>query len=299
MSYALRNTLIFALLLVLVIGGGGYWVFFHQKKELVKVEQRIVTVKGELETIGDVNAALAQLTAKLEAARERWRNLSKIIPPEDDPAETYAYLNQIMSAKGSAVTFNFMYKESGGNDALKWNRYQITEGAGTYGDLHGFLWRLEHQRRLYGIKKLGVVELRSTDETTGKPISRVAFDMELDAYVMPGVENVPSLAGQFVEFKPLSLNPFRPLIYEDLPPNKENLVEVDKSVLMGISGNVIYLRDHQKKSRTLNIGDRVYLGRLDRVDPLRGRAVFALNKGGVGETVVLSLTEPAETGEGE
>ena len=76
-------------------------------------------------------------------------------------------------------------------------------------------------------------------------------------------------------------------------------MEADKSELMGISGNVIYIRDHTKKPRTLSVGDRVYLGRLARVDATRGLATFELNEGGVGKTVILSLTAPANTGEGE
>jgi len=299
MSYAVRNTLIFVLLLLLVLGGGGWWVFMHQKKQLDGVNAQINAVRKEIQAIGDVKAALAADSTKLAAAKERWRVLPKVIPPDDDAATTYAYLNQIMSQPGSQVSLNFVKETAGGTSTLGWNRYQITAGAATYGDLYGFLWRLEHQRRLYGIKKMGLVELRDTDEKTGRPISRVAFEFVLDAYVMPGVEPPAPSGGEFSKFQPLRVNPFRPLLYEDLPPNKENLAEVDKSVLMGISGNVIYIRDHQKKNRTLAVGDRVYLGRLVSVDAKKGCAVFALDQGGVGETITLNLTEPGPEGEGE
>ena len=103
MSYAIRNTLVLAILFILVAAGGGYWVFSRQLGELKGIRQDQDEVSREIEEMGDVHAVLEEITAKLEEAKERWRHREKVIPPVDNPADTYAYLNRIVSRTGTAM----------------------------------------------------------------------------------------------------------------------------------------------------------------------------------------------------
>lgn len=299
MSNALRNTLILASVLVLVLAGGGYWVFGRQRGKIEEIRKEKAQVKTELDALGDVNANLILVAAKLDTAKTDWVNMPKLILPAEDPAGTYAYLNRIMSTAGSTVKLNFVYKGGGGDSLLQWNRYAISEGDATYNDLYGFLWRIENQRRLYRIENFTMSERREVDPDTGVQISRMAFGMDVLGYAMPGTEAPAALGEDFAELRGLKHNPFRPLVYEDIPPNTQNLVEVDKSQLMGITGRTIFIRDQVKKTVELTVGDKVYLGRLVKVDQTRGKAYFSLNKGGVGEDVVLTLGELPKSAQGE
>ena len=293
MSYAIRNTLVLAILFILVAAGGGYWVFSRQLGELKGIRQDQDEVSREIEEMGDVHAVLEEITAKLEEAKERWRHREKVIPPVDNPADTYAYLNRIVSRTGTAVRYNFRFRDSGGDSVLSWNRYDISDGYGSYARLYGFLWRLENQRRLYRIEELTVQEETLTDERTGQPRSRVRFNCQLMAYFMPGTDPHADEA-EFLRLTSLSRDPFRPLLYEDVPLNTENLLEVDKAQLLAIVGEMIYVRDQGGETRYLQLGDRVYLGHLAEVDHGNSRVMFVLNKAGLTDYVTLGLSGSAD-----
>lgn len=299
MSNALRNSLILTIVLVLVLGGGGYWVFGRQRGKIEELKKERTQVKKDLDALGDVNANLITIAAQLDTAKVDWQNMPKLILPAEDPAGTYAYLNRIMSTPGSTVKLNFVYKGGGGDSLLQWNRYSISEGDATYNDLYGFLWRIENQRRLYRIENYNMSERREVDPETGGQTSRMAFGMDLLGYAMPGTEPPAAQGEEFAELRGIKHNPFRPLVYEEIPPNTQGLVEVDKSQLMGIAGRTIFVRDQQKKTVELSVGGKVYLGRLVKVDQLKGKAYFSLNKGGVGEDVVLTLGVPPASAQGE
>ena len=81
-------------------------------------------------------------------------------------------------------------------------------------------------------------------------------------------------------------NPFYPIIHQ-LPPNSKDLPDVEKSRLVGISERNIYLVDQNGKVRTLDIGDKVYLGHLESIDTNDKSATFYLNKGGIFDKVTL------------
>ena len=53
--------------------------------------------------------------------------------------------------------------------------------------------------------------------------------------------------------------------------------------------NLAYLMDRSGEMHLLRRGDRVYLGRLDKIDIARNRVEFALNRGGIWQRRILSI----------
>ncbi len=84
-------------------------------------------------------------------------------------------------------------------------------------------------------------------------------------------------------------NPFYPLVRESLPPNKQGLVDVEKSSLRALTPSMAFVEDQAGKLITLGVGDKVYLGYLTEVNAATNVARFTLNKGGIVETVTLGL----------
>ena len=84
-------------------------------------------------------------------------------------------------------------------------------------------------------------------------------------------------------------NPFQALIQKELPPNRNNLLDVDKATLLGLIQSAAYFRDNTGRTRTLRIGDDVYLGKLTSIDPDNGTVEFTLNEGGFLRKVTLHL----------
>ncbi|MEM8558699.1 MAG: hypothetical protein AAGG50_12835, partial [Bacteroidota bacterium] len=83
-------------------------------------------------------------------------------------------------------------------------------------------------------------------------------------------------------------NPFYPLILEALPPNTDDLVDVEGNALVSVVGEVAVF-ERGGVLRSLRVGDRVYLGRIAAIDTEKARVVANLNRGGIRERVELDL----------
>lgn len=86
----------------------------------------------------------------------------------------------------------------------------------------------------------------------------------------------------------VSYNPFYPHVHA-VPGNTKNLVDVNRSKLIGLTVNSVFLLDQSGQMQTIKRGDEVYLGYLHGINPKHQIAVFRLNKGGVRGDVVLRV----------
>jgi len=82
---------------------------------------------------------------------------------------------------------------------------------------------------------------------------------------------------------------FYPLIRTEIPPNIRSLLDVQGAKLLALVPDGAFLADVRGNSFLLIEGDEVYLGYLTTIDYKWKKVTFVLNKGGVVETVVLSL----------
>jgi len=87
----------------------------------------------------------------------------------------------------------------------------------------------------------------------------------------------------------LAVDPFSPVIWAELPPNVEDLVEVERSDLKAVIPGKAFVLDQNNSIRTLSEGDEVYLGYVTRIFHEEGRIECTLNKGGIIESVELKI----------
>ena len=83
-------------------------------------------------------------------------------------------------------------------------------------------------------------------------------------------------------------NSFYPLVRTDLPPNDENLLDIEKSTLVSIIGDRAVF-DWEDRQYILAEGDAVYLGSIIKVDPKMAMVRARLNKGGMVDMVDVRL----------
>ena len=86
-------------------------------------------------------------------------------------------------------------------------------------------------------------------------------------------------------------NIFYPLIRDDIPPNTEELLDVQTAQLLALIPDGAYVSDASGKTHLLWEGDEVYLGYLTKIDSTTNDVKFVLNKGGVIEKVTLTLEQ--------
>ncbi|MCX7907798.1 MAG: hypothetical protein N2561_09745 [Bacteroidetes bacterium] len=301
MNTATRNTILLALLWLLISGVGvglTFWKLPEQLRRRKAEFEQLRRTGGKLEAL---RIEESQARAYYEQALARWDAQYKFIPVRLSTAEAMAYLNQLTPVGFERFDVRYEGTERIGNVAF--HKYSIS-GEGYFVYLYRFLWNLENSPPLYKVS-----ELQISDHSTIKPDRRsgrerlevmVKFSLRLWAYfteagglkppqrrpVLPPEALVPFRAAH---------NPFYPIILAQVPPNTEDLPDVERSELLGLGRDWVLLRDQHKRLHRLHIGDRVYLGHLLGVDPLAGLAVFQLDRGGIIDRVELDLRSSSVT----
>ena len=287
MSYALRNSIVIGVLLVLALGVGIYWIEMRWVEQIDVLEAREKELRGDLKNINAMLSIYDSTLATLNRLKDRWQARRQIVPAKDNPARTLAYLYELLNPL--SVNFDFLHKGDNDEASYSVNTYAL-QGEGRFKDIYAFIWQLEHGRRFHTVDLL---QLEYSESGGGKRSDKwdwTTFKMIFRAYFEPGsrVEDLPATE----ELVPPVLgtrNPFRPLITKTLPENHLGLFEVEGAQLKGLSHNMVYLMDRSGQIHHLHKGDRVFMGKLDKVDIFRNQVEFVLNKGGIWERVTLNV----------
>jgi len=286
MSYALRNTLIIAVLLALVLSGGLYWVRNHLPKRIEALESQKKEREEYLDQLTQIYDLYSTLQSQLDSLRRVRARREKALPSFAPPSALLAYLDRLLRTDRSGLAFTFSFQTSVDRRDYGYTTCQLV-GEGPFRDLYRLLWRIEHEQPLVKVTSLRLQRTERISESR-KLYGWVSFDLTLEAYYSPkyGVLREPWPVRSGAEV-PDTYNLFYPLVLPELPPNKEGLPEVEGAQLLAVVGDQVYIKDRKGKLAVLRKGDRVYLGRLVRVD--QDRAVFLLNEGGILRRIVLQM----------
>lgn len=299
MSNEALNTLILSVFLAAVVGTGYYVTQKQQPAELGALTEEIEAIENRSAEVETLLAEEAVASTEAALTLRSWNTRYKVLPAELATPDIVAYLNALSPSNGFK---RFDYALSGltQEGAASYYTYQIT-GEAYFESLYSFIWHVENNRGLYRIRDLSI---RKNVTTTGSPedgnerqVVLADFSLAVDAYFSgntdisaPDSALVPPAAA-FPARAP-AVNPFFPFIFDTLPPNTYDDVDVEADSLVSIIGRTAVF-ERNGEIRQLRSGDRVYLGRLGSVDPARARVSADLNKGGIKERVELSL----DTGE--
>ena len=286
MSYPVRNSLILGVLWLMILSGGMHWIYGHNAGEVKRLR---LEEEKKHKRLGDLNvftSAYDEIQEKYMKTEERWSRRAKVIPSEDDPAHTFAYLNDILSHRGAFLSFDFVFERRMDKGDFSYNSYTLS-GEGDFRKLYNFIWYLENKRPLYKITALNVEEYRVKEEK--KVRSRVKFTMAIDAYFSPKSELGNAVSMDGLRPRRLSTNPFLPLIHEEAPKNTAGLFEVEGAKLRAVGHNRAFLEDRNRRLHTLKEGDKVFTGSVTAIRPERGEVEFTLNRVGILEKVFLEI----------
>ncbi len=296
------NALLLFVVWLILTGVGVYLTYFKLPDKIAHYE-KLEKLAHMRET--EMGSLLAEYSASEERAREvesRWRSRYRYIPASLSTPEVVARLNEL--SQQGFETFNVQFLESGQTQNANYYTFRI-EGRGYFYHLYRFVWEIENSPELYRIRNLSLdhIDLVKADRASGKArmMIMVSFDMQLEAYYggLPDLQ-VARMADSLYRQLPRAVfpeknppvNPFYPGILEQLPPNSEGLIDIENAKLVSIVGGRAVFQDGSGL-RTVGVGEKVYLGQITEVDPIEGRVVARLNRGGILDEVELHL----ETGE--
>jgi len=311
MTNVVQNIIVLSVCWLLVTGAGVYVTYFDQPEELERLHkvEKVARLKQ-----AEVTSLLAEETNTKQRAEEivrRWRARYKVIPSKLDDEEIVAYFNRL--SKVGFKNFDITFEKQGHHKDFSTFSYQIV-GRGYFKSLYEAIWKLENNRNFYRVRdlKLNHIDLVTPDQNDGRPELQVmvSFSMGVDAYFggakglsassvveqlyeegyLPSspTSNLPPVPASVLPDPDPAVNPFFPIIMDMIPPNSDNLVNIEEAKLISIVGGQAIFQ-WKGDFYPLDVGGRVYLGQIVQIDPMKDQVVARLNKGGIIDEVEMHL----------
>lgn len=290
MSYAVRNTIILLVTLTLFVGGAFAYIKFFQLAELERLQTTVAEKQKDYNSKKTTSDAFPELNQTYQKARAIIDNSDKSLLLSHNPDKIYDYLNDVSgSSANSKVYFDFAFIDSTAHDQYGIVRADIN-GYGAYTNVINFINKLENSQLL---NKITGLSLTPPGGATYEELTEITFSFTLESYYeripLQG-DDVATASRQLVLNNNVSTyNPFYPLIQPGVPPNEDNLINVERSRLIGLTGNRVFLVDQGGNVQSLRKRDKVYLGELESIDLKSKSVTFDLNKGGITELVTLEI----------
>ncbi|MBU2584752.1 MAG: hypothetical protein KKH32_05420 [Bacteroidetes bacterium] len=287
MKPKLKNTLLVILLFVIVTGSSGWYIYIHQPKVNRNIADQITTVNSRLThkdyLLDEVNA----LEKKLALLDTLLANNDKVIPYRLSSHDAYNEIINIAQSFSEQTEMNIEHVQTTFSGSFGKDIFHL-KGNGEFKDVVKLIDNLENARNLYKINNANLKVGTFTDEV-GRTNYQIFFDIELEAY-FTNDENfsIPARPAHLNENTNMR-NFFNPLIYSDIPPNYDGLLEVDGANLLAIIPDGAFIVDKSGNSFTMIEGDEVYLGVLTKIDQENKMCEFLLNRGGIIEQIILRM----------
>lgn len=289
MSYAVRNTIILLVTLSLFVGAAYSYIRFFQVPELEGLQDSLEELRQDYNSKRATSDAFPQLNETYQNALNIIENSDKSLFKEPDPDLVFDYLNKVSnSTADSKVYFNFVFADSTTQDQYGILIAEIT-GYAAYRNAVNFINKIENSQLLNKVKELSL----TPPNRNASEYDEINFSFTLESYYerIPIQENVEQTGKLTLNESISTYNPFYPLIQQTIPPNDDNMVNIERSRLIGLTGSRIFIVDQNGDVTTLREGDKVYLGELSSIDLNNETATFNLNKGGIMELVTLEIEQ--------
>lgn len=294
LSNDILNTLVLTALLALVAGFGVYITQKQQPAELERLEQEETSMRLRQAEVSELLAEQAGSRELADEAVRRWNARYKVLPEYLSSPAVVSYLNDL--SRHGFQSFDVSLGGVARRSGFSTLSYDIS-GTGFFEALYRFIWEVENGRGLYRVSNLSVSEVSHDEPNPATDVPRrmqlVRFSMTLEAYFggvegMSAPDSLMTVPDHVLPSRYPADNPFFPLVMAQLPPNTDNLIDLENDELISIVGDAAVFRS-SIGPRTVRQGERVYLGRITDVDPKRARIVAELNKGGIRERLEVEL----------
>ena len=318
-------TIIVSVLLLLVTAAGVYVTFFQQPAELDRLEKAEEVAEMKRAEMQELLTQYTQSRTKARKVMSKWKSRYKIVPDTLTSPTVIGYLNDL--TKTGFETFDISVQGVQRGDAYNYYTLRAT-GRGYFANLYQFIWQVENNRQFYSVRDLNLnhidliteVDAQGDGQDEGSESEKegkrkqlqvmVSFNMSINAYFggpegisasgsdwrpvdeegapQPRSASLPPVPSKVLADANPDINPFFPVIMDQLPPNTRGLINLDKARLVSIVGGEAVFKDGQGL-RKVGVGDDVYLGQITEVDASRGRVRAVLNRGGIIDDVEVSL----------
>ena len=287
MNKKLRSTLSLVALLLIILLIGGIYIFTFQRSAIS--EKKI-----KLEEL-DVNSYdPVELTARYDELTIRSAILDSVlssrkfnIPKDLSSINFYNFVNDIVSNFSEYTQVNVEFQNQLQDKEFSVYEYKLS-GSEFYNENFQLIYSIEHSKELKKVTNLNAGNLIKTDKES-MPMFLVNFELNTQVYFSNDSRFAPK---EFVE-NDLRTGPiydaFYPLIRNEIPPNVDELLDVQEARLLALIPEGAFIADSYGNTYLVWEGEQVYLGYLTKIDYENNNVNFILNKGGIIERINLEL----------
>jgi hypothetical protein len=313
-------TIMVSALLLLVVGLGSYVTFYRQPAELERLEKAEKAAKMKQAKLEELFTEYTDSKTKARQVMSKWKSRYKVVPDSLTSPQVVGYLNDL--TKNGFETFDISIQGVEQTEAYRYHAMRVT-GRGYFANLYRFIWEIENNRRFYSVRDLNLnhidllteADAEQKEEEEGGERKKlqvmVSFNMTINAYFggpeglsssgsnwrpvsaegdsKPTSSSLPPVPSKVLADADPNINPFFPVIMDQLPPNTRGLVNLDKANLVSIVGGKAVFKNQNGELKRLSVGDDVYLGQITNVNASKGTVRAVVNRGGIIDDVEVSL----------
>ena len=286
MNKKLISTLSVLALLIIILVAGGIYIFVVQQGDLSERQDKLAELNKNVYDPEELNTRYLDLEKRSAELDSILANRKFNIPQNVNSIKFYNFINKIVANFPKETTVNIEYLGQTPDKEFFFHEYKLA-GGGNYNDVYKMIYAIEQSKELKKIGKLSFSDLVKTDDEV--PLFLVNFELIAQVYFSSDTRFAPA---EFVENN-LSTGPiydaFYPLIRNEIPPNVDNLLDVQGGRLLALIPEGAFVADNKGNTYLVWEGEQVYLGYLTKIDYDNNTVSFILNKGGIIEQVTLQL----------
>jgi hypothetical protein len=286
MNKKLISTLSVLALLIIILVAGGIYIFVVQHGDISERQEKLAELNKNVYDPVELENRYHELERRSAELDSILANRKFNIPQNVSSIKFYNFVNNIVANFPKETTVNIEYLRQAPDKEFFFHEYKLT-GGGNYNDVYKMIYAIEQSKELKKIEKLSLSNLVKTDDEV--PLFLVNFELIAQVYFSSDSRFAPA---ELVENN-LSTGPiydaFYPLIRNEIPPNVDNLLDVQGARLLALIPEGAFVADNKGNTYLVWEGEQVYLGYLTKIDYDNNTVSFILNKGGIIEQVTLQL----------
>jgi len=287
MNKKLRSTFGIVGLLLLILVTGGIYIFMFQNSSIAEKKDKLAELEANAYDPIELAERYATLKKRSAILDSVLSSRTFNIPKDLSSIKFYNFVNNVLSNFSNSTQVNIEFVKRERDKEFFVYEYKIT-GSGFFNEVYKLIYSIERSKELKKIVTADFGNLIKTDDE-GIPKFLINFEMIVQVYFSNDSRFAPE---KFVE-NDLSTRPlydaFYPLIRNEIPPNVDQLLDVQAAKLLALIPEGAFVADTHGNTYLVWEGEQVYLGYLTKIDYEANSASFILNKGGIIERVNLEL----------
>jgi hypothetical protein len=287
MNKKLRSTLVLLALLFIILIAGGAYLYFVQGKDLNEKREKLQELQAKALDPQELLAQYQGLLVESNRLDSILANREFNIPQNLSSIKFYNFVNNITNGYSDKAQVNIEFLEQKQEKEFFYHEYKLS-GFGYFNEVYNLIFAIEQSKELKKVTNVSLGNLVKTEEDE-VPVYLVSFTLNAKAYFSTDNRFAPAT---FVENKlgaPTLYDAFYPLIRNEIPPNVDELLDVQGATLLALIPEGAFIADSKGNTFLIWEGEQVYLGYLTKIDYQNSRVSFILNKGGIIEKMDLEL----------